>query len=46
MNVPNLLVALILVFDGDQICDLGQRELEVVPEALDGPPDFVLGLVS
>ena len=45
MKVPDFLVALILVFDGDQIGDFCQSELKVVPEILDGSPNLVLSLV-
>jgi hypothetical protein len=45
MSVPNLLVVLILVFDGDQVSDFGLSEVEVVPEALGGSPDLVLSLI-
>ena len=44
MKVPDFLVALILVFDGDQIGGFGQSELKVVPETLDGSPNLVLSL--
>ena len=45
MGAPDLLVVLILVFEGDQIRDLGKSEVEVVPESVDGTPDFVLSLI-
>ena len=46
MTVPDLLVALILVFDGDEACDFFQSEVGVVPEVLDGSPNLVLRLIS
>ena len=46
MNVPNLLVALVFVCDGDQVGDLGLSELEVIPEALDGSPNLVLCFIA
>ena len=45
MGVPDLLVLLVLVFEGDQVRDFGLSEVEVVPETLDGSPGFVLGLI-
>ena len=45
MNVPDLLVALILVFDGDKACDFFQSEVEVVSEVLDGSPNLVLSRI-
>ena len=42
MGVPDLLVVLILVFEGDQVRNFGLSEVEVVPESVDGTPDFVL----
>ena len=45
MGVPDLLVVLILVFEGDQVRDFGLSEVEVVPGTLDGSPDFVLSLI-
>ena len=45
VGVPDLLVVLILVFERDQVRDFGLSEVEVVPETLDGSPDFVLSLI-
>jgi hypothetical protein len=45
VGVPDLLVVLILVFEGDQVRDFGLSEVEVVPDTLDGFPDFVLSLI-
>ena len=46
MNVPDLLVALILVFNGDEACDFFQSEVGVAPKILDGSPHLVLGLIQ
>ena len=46
MKVPNLLVALVFIVDGDQVGDFGWCELEVTTEALDGSPDPVLCFIA
>ena len=43
--VPDLLVELILIFDGDQVVDFVFGEVVVVPEKVDGAPNFGLSLI-
>ena len=45
MVVPDLLVVLILIFEKDQVGNFGFGEVVVVPENVDGAPDFVLSLI-
>ena len=45
VGVPDFLVVLILVFEGDQVRNFGFGEVVVVPENVDGTPDFVLSLI-
>ena len=46
MVAPDLFVARLLFFKGDQVVDLDEGELEVVAEGTDGFPDFFLCFFS